>query len=151
EGRIPGVSLPGAGTFIPAAPIQSFGSISLGDAAPFHFSGYPTPQVELLMGRGCTERCPHCPRGTHGLLLRTRGAAEIYLEMERLYREKGVADFFLGETMANAQPLELVRLATMIRDSRLPVTWEARYLAAEDESRDHYRLLFDGGCRRLRF
>ncbi|MBI3892986.1 MAG: radical SAM protein, partial [Candidatus Wallbacteria bacterium] len=149
--KSPGVWVPGSAGFIPTTPVQSFATVRLGDAGPFHFAGYPGAQVELEMGRGCVERCPHCPRGSHGLLLRTRGAAEVYLEMERLHREKGVTDFFLGETMANCEPAELAALAAMIRDSGLEVTWEARYLPVAGEGRDHYRLLWDGGCRRLRF
>ncbi|MBI4867616.1 MAG: radical SAM protein [Candidatus Wallbacteria bacterium] len=147
----PGVWRTGSTRFTPATPVQSFGTQRLGDAGPFHFAGYAAPQVELAMGRGCVERCPHCPRAPHGLLLRTRDVSEVYLEMERLHREKGVTDFFLGETMANCQPEQLTALASMIRDSGLPVTWEARYLASPGEGRDHYRLLWDGGCRRLRF
>ncbi len=146
-----GVALPETQTFKPTTPFQDTRYLEIGDVTPFHFGGYESPQVELGFGRGCTERCPHCPRGPHNLLLRQRTAEDLYLEMARLHEEKGISDFVLGETQANTKPEELLKVAAMIRKSRLPLTWEARYLPAENESRNHYRQLHDGGCRRLRF
>jgi radical SAM superfamily enzyme YgiQ (UPF0313 family)/molybdenum cofactor biosynthesis enzyme MoaA len=149
--RPAGVFVPGASGFMPLVPVQSLSALALGELAPFHLAGYPEPELEVLAGRGCSQRCVHCPRAPHGLILRTRPADEIYLELARLYSEKNISRFVLGQTMANGRPAELTQLAALIEDNGLPVTWEARYLPEPDEPEDRYRRLWAGGCRKLRF
>ncbi|MBI4872504.1 MAG: radical SAM protein [Candidatus Riflebacteria bacterium] len=149
--RPAGVFVPGSSEFMPLVPMQSLAALTLGELAPFHLAGYPSPRLEVLAGIGCSQRCVHCPRAPHGLILRARSADDIYLEMARLWSEKGVSSFVLGQTMANSHPEELTRLAALIEDNELPVTWEARYLPEPDEPEDRYRRLWAGGCRKLRF
>jgi len=107
--------------------------------------------IPILASRGCPYECTFCSNPVMwGQLWRARDQVEVLAEMRHWMAEYGVTNFDFYDLTAIVRKDWIVRMATLIIDSGLSITWQlpsgTRSEAIDDEVVD---LLYRSGCRHI--
>jgi radical SAM superfamily enzyme YgiQ (UPF0313 family) len=102
--------------------------------------------VGVQTARGCPYACAYCTYPLiEGTRLRRRPPERVADEVERLHRERGIAELFIVDSAFNADEDHMEAVARALRSRRLPVVFSC-YLQPRTADHGLFRLLKEAGC-----
>jgi hypothetical protein len=115
----------------------------------FDLASYRDFRLGLITGRGCVGRCAFC--NDHALMgrFRQRPAEAVVDEIEHHLRRNHVRRFDLKDLACNCNVRQLERLADLLLDRRLRISWESQAIPMMNLRPPLLRKLRRAGCRTL--
>ncbi|MGE5307959.1 MAG: B12-binding domain-containing radical SAM protein [Deltaproteobacteria bacterium] len=147
---IPGTLVRG-GQFIPRPDIADLNSLAYPDFSDFDLNLYRFKALPLMSSRGCVAKCSFCGEVRHWKTFRYRRAENIFGELVRGSRDHGCRDFFFNDSLINGNVRELSRLADMIHESGMRISWGGYARVNPQMDLDFFRRLKRAGCTYLSF
>jgi radical SAM superfamily enzyme YgiQ (UPF0313 family) len=107
---------------------------------------YGQPGI-ILTGRGCPYKCIFCAASAvSGALYRTRSTENVVNEIEYLYKEYNISNFFFADDTFTADEEHCIDICREIRRRELKITWEAEARANTVNDRVVSEMV-KSGCR----
>jgi radical SAM superfamily enzyme YgiQ (UPF0313 family) len=103
--------------------IEHLESLPLPDFSDFDLKKYARNSLPIMASRGCVARCAFCDESRYWKKFRFRKAENIFLELKRGVDEFGISNFLFSDSLVNGNLQELARLADLIIDNKLCITW----------------------------
>jgi len=147
-GDIAGAALPGGKS--EPRPVEK-------DQDKFHFptyedfdlSLYSTPNLPLVISRGCTRGCTLCNDRVLMGSFRSRSAEHVFAEIKHHVETLGVRDFMVNDLQITQNINVMLELCRMIVDDGLEIRWNANAAIGEELNPETLPLLRKAGCHTL--
>lgn len=123
--EIPGIAFleDGNPTVTPQHPrIKDLDSLPFPARDLFPIHRYPRPGT-IMSSRGCPIKCIFCIASTFEDDYRYRSPDNVMAELVEMYETWGINDFYFTDNVFTTHRSRAIRIAELIRESRLPIGW----------------------------
>ncbi len=108
------------------------------------FRRYKTMGIQTA--RGCPNRCIYCTYPSlEGSRRRTRSAESVVEDMARLYRDFGISNYFIVDSLFNADEGHMAEVLEKLMEQSLPIRFSC-YIQPKITDPRIFRLLKRAGC-----
>ena len=115
----------------------------------FDLSLYTTPNLPLVMSRGCTKGCTLCNDRILMGKFRTRSAEHVFSEIKQHVEKLGVHNFMVNDLQITQNVDELLKLCRLTIDDELDIHWNANAAIGEELTPEVLQTLHRAGCHTL--
>ena len=108
------------------------------------FRRYKTMGIQTA--RGCPNKCIYCTYPSlEGSRRRARAAESVVEDIARLYKNFGINNYFIVDSLFNADEDHMVRVLEKLAEQNLPIGFSC-YMQPKISDPDIFRLLKKAGC-----
>lgn len=108
------------------------------------FHRYKTMGIQTA--RGCSNKCIYCTYPSlEGSRRRTRSAESVVEDIGRLYKDFGICNYFVVDSLFNADEGHMIRVLEKLEGQNLPVRFSC-YMQPKMSDPGIFRLLKKAGC-----
>ena len=132
--------------------INSLDSLAFPDFSDYDLNKYQSPQLPLMLTRGCVARCKFCWETVYwGHFLRCRGPENMLSEVKRNNDIYHVRSYIFSDSAVNNNPSLLRIFADLLVKENLDVNWWGQARIHKSMTPDYLELLRRSGCITLAF
>jgi anaerobic magnesium-protoporphyrin IX monomethyl ester cyclase len=133
--------------------IGDLNQLPFADFGDFSLYSYDAPyRLPVYLGRGCPNRCVYCNDKSFWHGYRCRGGERVFEDMKyQINRQKGVTHFDFADSLVNANLKELSRMADLIIEDGLKITWGGQAVIRPYMTPEVLNKLKHSGCMCLAY
>jgi radical SAM superfamily enzyme YgiQ (UPF0313 family) len=125
------------------------------DALPFpsfdHFRfDLFTPEIPILICRGCVNNCAFCTERSFWKKFRTRSAESVFQELKERHSTVG-SSFYFASDLVNANIPVLHKLCDLIIEDDMSIAWAAQATFRKEMDEELLAKMHRAGCFRLEY
>jgi radical SAM superfamily enzyme YgiQ (UPF0313 family) len=126
--------------------IEHLESLPFPDFSDFNLKKYTRNALPIMTSRGCVARCAFCGEARYWKKFRFRKAENIFLELKRGVEDFGIRNFLFSDSLINGNLYELAKLADLIIDNKLYISWGGYARVNKHMDLDLFVKLKKAGC-----
>lgn len=110
---------------------------------------YDTTFFYIIGSRGCYNNCKFCQNKAKKYIL--RNPQNIVDEIIDLNKKYNCLHFAFADAMTNGVPKHIIKLAKLLKESKLNITWESFWKCRSKKvlNEEAYQIIGESGCKQL--
>ena len=119
----------------------------------FSSDAYDAPyRLPVYLGRGCPNRCVYCNESVFWRGYRNRSGERVFEEMKyQINKQNRITHFDFADSLVNANLRELARMADLIIEDGLKITWSGQAVIRPYMTPEILNKLKQSGCKCLAY